>query len=154
MFNDIVQVGVIVKDVDACVDKYRELLGLRDWHINYFDTKTGKGRKFHKDGKPIDAKLKVAWINIGNVELELIEPQDEESHYAEFLREEGPGIHHLLFATTDYDKCAATMVENNIDVVCSGEYQHTRFQMFDTKKDLGLICEIAKGGALTPDESL
>jgi len=26
--------------------------------------------------------------------------------------------------------------------------------MFDTEKDLGLICEIADGEALTPDESL
>jgi len=44
------------------------------------------------------------------------------------------------------------MAKNNVRIIGSGELQHTRFQMFDTAKDLGLICEIAEGQALTPDE--
>ncbi|MGI9287522.1 MAG: VOC family protein, partial [Pseudomonadales bacterium] len=92
-------------------------------------------------------------INIGNVELEVIEPQDEESVYAQFLRDKGSGIHHVMFATPDYDKCSARMAANNVAVIGSGELQNTRFQMFNTEKDLGLICEIADGEALTPDES-
>jgi hypothetical protein len=59
-----------------------------------------------------------------------------------------------MFATSDYDKCSTTMAENNVRVLGSGELQQTRFQMFDTKKDLGLICVIADGEALTPDKSL
>ena len=50
------------------------------------------------------------------------------------------------------DKCSETMAKNNVRIIGSGELQHTRFQMFDTAKDLGLICEIAEGQALTPDE--
>ena len=79
LFNDIVQIGVVVENADATVAKYRELLALRDWHINYVDTEMGKGSNFRKGDKPIVAKAKIAWINIGNVELELIEPQDEDS---------------------------------------------------------------------------
>jgi catechol 2,3-dioxygenase-like lactoylglutathione lyase family enzyme len=154
LFNDIVQIGIVVKNVDTTVAQYRELLGIQDWHINFVDTATGKGSNFRKGDKPIIARAKIAWINIGNVELEIIEPRDEESVYAQFLRDKGPGIHHLMFATSDYDKCSTTMAENNVRVLGSGELQQTRFQMFDTEKDLGLICEIADGGALTPDESL
>ena len=154
LFKDVIQIGVVVDDVDASVAKYRELLDLQDWHINYVDTKNSKGRNFRKDDTPIVAKAKIAWINIGNVELEIIEPQDEKSVYAHFLRDNGPGIHHVMFATSDYDKCSATMARNNIGVIGSGELQQTRFQMFDTQKDLGLICEIADGKALTSDESL
>ena len=43
LFNDIVQIGVVVDNVDASVAKYRQLLGLQDWHINYVDTAIGKG---------------------------------------------------------------------------------------------------------------
>jgi len=154
LFNNIIQIGVVVHDVDACVAKYRELLNLQDWHINYVDTALGKGGNFRKGDKLIVAKAKIAWIQIGNVELEVIEPQDEQSVYAQFLRDRGPGIHHVMFTTSDYDKCSATMARNNVGVIGSGELQQTRFQMFDTEKDLGLICEIADGEALTPDESL
>ena len=152
IFKDIVQIGVVVNDVDACVAKYRELLDLQDWHINYVDTAIGKGSNFRKGDKTIVAKAKIAWIKIGNVELEVIEPRDDESVYAQFLRDKGPGIHHVMFSTSDYDKCSATMAENNVGVIGSGELQQTRFKMFDTEKDLGLICEIADGEALTPDE--
>ena len=154
LFDDIVQIGVVVGDVDACVAKYRELLNLQDWHINYVDTAIGKGNNFRNEKKPVLAKAKIAWIKIGNVELEVIEPRDKDSVFAQFLRERGSGIHHVMFATPDYDKCSATMAENNVGVIGSGELQQTRFKMFDTKNDLGLICEIADGEALTPDESL
>jgi methylmalonyl-CoA/ethylmalonyl-CoA epimerase len=152
LFKDVVQIGVVVSDADACVARYRELLNLQDWHINYVDTEAGKGRNFFIGDKPIAAKAKIAWIAIGNVELEIIEPQDEESVYAQFLRDKGPGIHHVMFAVSDYDKCNESMIENNVEVLGSGELQQTRFQMFDTEKDLGFICEIAEGEALIPDE--
>jgi 4-hydroxyphenylpyruvate dioxygenase-like putative hemolysin len=154
LFNDIVQIGVVVDNVDACVAKYRQLLDMQDWHVNYVDTAIGKGNNFCNGGKHIIAKAKIAWIIIGNVELELIEPRDEESVYAQFLHDKGPGIHHIMFATSDYEKCSATMAANNVGLLGSGELQQTRFQMFDTEKDLGLICEIAEGGALAPDETI
>lgn len=152
LFDNIIQIGVVVDNVDATVTQYRELLGLHHWHINYVDTDSGKGSNFRKGNAPIAAKAKIAWINIGNVELEIIEPQDEDSVYSEFLRDKGPGIHHVMFATPDHDRCAERMAANNIPVLGSGELQDTRFQMFDTQKNLGLICEIAKGDPLVPDE--
>jgi methylmalonyl-CoA/ethylmalonyl-CoA epimerase len=152
LFKDVVQIGVIVSDADACVARYRKLLNLQDWHINYVDTKAGKGRNFFNGSKPVTVKAKIAWITIGNVELEIIEPRDEESIYAEFLRDRGPGIHHVMFAVSDYDQCSESMAGNNVAMIGSGELQQTQFQMFDTEKDLGFICEIARGGALIPDE--
>lgn len=154
LFDNIVQIGVVVENVDATVTKYRELLDLHEWHINYVDTDSGKGSNFRKEDKRISTKAKIAWINIGNVELEIIEPQDEDSVYSQFLRDKGPGIHHVMFATRDYNQCAERMAANNIAVLGCGELQHTRFQMFDTQKRLGLICEIAEGDPLVPDESL
>ena len=152
VFDNIVQIGMVVSNVDEAVSKYREFLDVR-WNINYVDTVNGKGSHFHKQGVPIEARAKIAWTNIGEVELELIEPQDEHSVYAEFLRDKGPGIHHVMFSTPDYDKCIEHMMTNNIAAIGGGELQNTRFQMFDTQKILGVICEIADGDPLIPDES-
>lgn len=154
LFDSVIQIGIVVPDVDKAIESYRDLLQVRKWNINQVDTVTGKGGNFHKNGKPIQAKVKIAWANIGNVELELIEPQDQHSLYADFLRERGPGIHHVMLGTSNYATCLKHMNSQKIAAIGGGELQGTRFQMFDTQELLGFICEIAEGDPLVPDQTL
>lgn len=154
LFDSVIQIGIVVPDVDKAIEGYRDLLHVKKWNINQVDTVTGKGGNFHKNGKPIQAKVKIAWANIGNVELELIEPQDQHSLYADFLKEHGPGIHHVMLGTADYDRCLDHMGEQKVTAIGGGELQDTRFQMFDTQELLGFICEIADGDPLVPDQTL
>ena len=130
------------------------MLQVKRWNINHVDTAIGKGRNFHKNGKPIQTRAKIAWVNIGNIELELIEPQDQHSLYADFLREHGPGIHHVMLGASDYASCLDHMDKQSVAAIGGGELQGTRFQMFDTQELLGFICEIADGDPLVPDQSL
>lgn len=151
LFSNVIQIGIVVPDLNRAIEGYRDLLHLNKWNINYVDTTIGKGGNFHKNGKPIQAKAKIAWVNLGNIELELIEPQDQYSPYADFLREHGPGIHHVMLGTSDYASCLDYMESQNISALGGGELQGTRFQMFDTQELLGFICEIADGDPLVPD---
>ena len=154
LFNDVIQIGIVVSDVNKAIEGYRDLLHLKKWNINQVDTAIGKGGNFHKNGKPIQAKAKIAWANLGNVELELIEPQDQHSLYSDFLKEHGPGIHHVMLGTSDYVTCLDHMDCRNIASIGGGELQGTRFQMFDTQELLGFICEIADGDPLVPEQTL
>jgi hypothetical protein len=154
LFRSVVQIGIVVSDVNKAIEGFRDLLHVNTWNINHVDTAIGKGSNFHKNGKPIQTRAKIAWVNIGNVELELIEPQDHHSLYSDFLREHGPGIHHIMFGTTDYGRCLDHMDKQNVATIGGGELQGTRFQMFDTQELLGFICEIADGDPLVPDQSL
>lgn len=151
--NQIVQIGIVVKDARATANRYRDLLGLDDWRFNEVDTLKGKGSNFRTGNKAIDAKALIAWIPLGSVELELIEPRDDDSVYAEFLRVKGPGIHHVMFEAPDYKNCVNHMNSCGISTLASGELQDTRFHLFDTLADLGLICEIAEGGPLIEDST-
>jgi methylmalonyl-CoA/ethylmalonyl-CoA epimerase len=151
VFNQVVQIGIVVRDAEATARRYRDLLGLDDWRFNDVDTVEGKGSNFRTGGQAIAARALIAWMPLGNVELELIEPRDETSVYAEFLRDKGPGIHHVMFVTPDYDRCVSHMASHGVSTLGSGALQHTRFQLFDTQADLGLICEIAEGEPLVPD---
>jgi methylmalonyl-CoA/ethylmalonyl-CoA epimerase len=152
LFSNVIQIGIVVSDVNKAIEGYRDLLQVKRWNINYVDTTIGKGGNFHKNGKSIQAKAKIAWVNFGNVELELIEPQDQHSLYSDFLREHGPGIHHVMLGTPDYEGCLRHMDQQNIAAVGGGQLQGTRFQMFDTQELLGFICEIADGDPLVPDQ--
>jgi methylmalonyl-CoA/ethylmalonyl-CoA epimerase len=153
LFSDVVQIGIVVQSAEDTARRYQELLGITDWHFNEVDTENGKGANFRSHGEPIEAKALLVWTQLGNVELELIEPKDQDSVYAKFLRERGPGIHHVMFATGDYDACLDRMQANGISTLLSGELQNTRFQLLDTADTLGVMIEIADGEPLVPDRS-
>ena len=149
----ILQIGIVVASVDAAVENYATFLGITDWNINYVDTNHGKGRNFRVGGKEVAVKAKIAWANIGDIELELIEPQDDTSIYAEYLRSNGPGVHHLMFGTHDYQHSVDKMHRYGVESFVTGELQATEFQLFDTQQMLGTICEFATGDPLVPDEA-
>lgn len=152
--DGIVQIGLVVHDAAATAARYEQLLAVQDWFLNEVDSGQGKGENFHHRGRVIEAKARIAWTRIGNVELELIEPLDEDSVYAEFLREHGSGIHHVMFGCADFDACSRRFTEEGIKELAGGELQQTRFKLFDARDSLGLICEIATGGELVPDGAL
>ena len=148
----IVQIGIVVRSAEEAARHYARLIGVTDWNINYVDTDNGRGRNFRIDGNEVSVKAKIAWTNIGNIELELIEPQDETSLYADYLRSHGPGVHHLMFGTNDCDRTAERLRGCGIKRILSGELQATRFHLFDTCDLLGTISEIAEGEALLPED--
>ena len=121
----IVQIGIVVPSVDAVVKNYATLLGITHWNINYVDTDKGKGRNFHVGGKEVAVKAKIAWAQVGDIEPELIEPQDDTSIYAEYLRSNGPGVHHWMFATTNFVQTVNSMRSTGIETLVTGELQAT-----------------------------
>jgi len=51
----------------------------------------------------------------GGIEFELIEPIDDESFVAKFLRERGPGLHHITLEVEDAAAAAADMHSHDIE---------------------------------------
>jgi 4-hydroxyphenylpyruvate dioxygenase-like putative hemolysin len=150
-FPAVVQIGLVVRDLEHTVAHYESLLGWRGWNFNAVDTRAGKGRRFTFGGAPIEARARIAWMEVGAIEIELIEPQDENSIYAEFIRDRGAGLHHVMLATKDYVASLADFEQKGYAVVASGELQQTRFALLDTVEDLGMLIELAEGGPLVPD---
>jgi Glyoxalase/Bleomycin resistance protein/Dioxygenase superfamily len=54
-------------------------------------------------GKPTPFALRIAFGALGGVLLELLEPLDDRSPHAEFLKSHGEGLHHLAFLVPDFD---------------------------------------------------
>lgn len=149
----IVQIGIVVRDLAHAVSRYGALLGWKDWNFNAVDTHAGRGSRFTFGGVPIESQAIIAWMDLGGIEIELIEPKDENSIYAEFLRDRGPGLHHVMLATADYAASLDDFKQKGYAVVVSGELQQTRFALFDTVADLGMLIELADGGPLVPDSA-
>ena len=85
MLRKIHHVGIVVRNLDDAYKFYRDTLGL---HV-------------HKEAVVEDQGVKAALLTIGNSEIELLEPINENGGVAKFLERRGEGLHHICFETTD-----------------------------------------------------
>jgi methylmalonyl-CoA epimerase len=83
MLRKIHHVGIVVRNLDDAYKFYRDTLGL---HV-------------HKEAVVEDQGVKAALLTIGNSEIELLEPINENGGVAKFLERRGEGLHHICFET-------------------------------------------------------
>ena len=88
--------------------------------------------------------MRIAITMWGPLELELIQPVDEKSIWAESLQAHGgkPHIHHLRCEAVDYDAALAHYSERGRGPLMSGGLGTHRFAYLGTEGDVGTILEI------------
>ena len=77
-------IGIAVKSIEASLPYYKDVLGLSLIHIE----------------EVVSEKVRVAFIDSGNIKLELLQPMDETSTIHSFIEKKGEGIHHIAFGVT------------------------------------------------------
>ncbi len=157
VFKGVYQVGLVVKDCRASVKTYYDDYGIGPW--SFYEMSPDSVRDMIVRDKPQPYAMRVAVAFLGEVMIELIEPLDDKSIYAEFLKEHGEGIHHLLFDVEDYDKTVSFFKDKGLGIMQGGNNQGlVKFAYFDTRKELGMISEIAggmaEGGELPPPDEI
>src|ERR1035438_405683 len=63
-----------------------------------------KESKYYYRGVEEQIRLKQAFVQLGDVEVELIQPLEGRNAYQDFLDQTGGGIHHVLFEVPDIDR--------------------------------------------------
>ena len=140
VFTDILQVALVVRDLEASLRTYVHEYGIGPWEIYEFNPSNVSGMV--KDDEPAEYAMRIAIVKLGGVMLELIEPLDDRSIYAEFLSERGEGMHHLGVAARSYGEALATLRAKGHSVLQSGTYNGVTFAYLSTDRDLGMITEI------------
>ncbi len=93
--GDLYQIGVVVRDIEQGMTRYRELLGLGPfWRL---DTHY-EGRYRNWTGTFANKNAFTRW---GKLYLEMIEPGLGEGNAKEWLQTRGEGIFHVGYATDD-----------------------------------------------------
>ena len=85
--------GIAVRSLDEASLFYREVLGLE-----YGGTE-----------EIPDQKVRVAFFQIGEVRIELLEPTAVDSPIAKFLEKRGPGLHHIAYQVEDLPATIAAL---------------------------------------------
>ena len=78
-------IGIAVKSLDAA--RIYTALGLKIDHVENVETQG----------------VKTAFIEVGDANLELLEPLSPDSPVAKFIDKRGEGIHHICFRVTDIE---------------------------------------------------
>jgi catechol 2,3-dioxygenase-like lactoylglutathione lyase family enzyme len=94
-----IQIAWVTGDLDATASMLTALLGVRKWVRM-------PGVHFAPDtcsylGEPADFVADIALSYAGDMQLELIAPVRGRSLYDDFLRDRGPGLHHVCIEAED-----------------------------------------------------
>jgi len=102
MLEKIDHVGIAVKSLNEAV-KFYEALGVKPYHFE----------------EVASQKVKVAFIKVGESNIELLEPTCPESPIAKFLEKKGEGIHHIAYTVQDIKKVLKMLSENGCQLIDS-----------------------------------
>ncbi len=103
-------VAIVVKDIDESLKFWSTALGLELHHVEEVPSQASK----------------VAFIPVGESEIELVQPTTEESGMAAYLEKRGEGLHHLCIEVDDIEakmqelKDAGVRLINNVPQVLPG----------------------------------
>ncbi|MCC7353053.1 MAG: VOC family protein [Anaerolineae bacterium] len=114
-----VQIGAVVRDVQATMDRLSSTFGIGPWHL-YEWPRHRENMKGRYRGQPGNFRFLMAFAQMGHVELELVQPLEGESIYTEFLREKGEGLHHIHFDLPDVQQALASWREDGVATIQSG----------------------------------
>ena len=137
----VTQVGIIVKDIERMLDNYVQVFGLTE-RPKVIVTDAVDKAKTELRGEATPARAKLAFINMGQVTIELIEPDGQPSTWQEHLDTHGESVHHIAFQIKGTDQVVAYLNGQGIATVQQGQYTGGMYSYMDSAPKLGVMLEL------------
>jgi catechol 2,3-dioxygenase-like lactoylglutathione lyase family enzyme len=138
--GDVLQVGIVVKDLEASLERYWTLLGIGPWKIFTYAPPALREATVH--GRRVDYAMRIAVAQAGPTQLELIQPLEGPSIYVEWLERHGEGPHHIQSRVESVEEVLAAFEQLGVGVLMSGKFGEGEFYYLDTEPLFGVIYEI------------
>jgi len=142
-FTETLQIGIVVRDLEATVRRYSDDFGIGPWQR--FEFTPENAPDLHEHGEPAKSSWRLATATVGQVQWELIEPLDDQGIYARFLTEKGGGVHHIAVASRAYDELVSGQKRKGKELALHGTFSGVEVAYLDTERDLGVLVEIFSG---------
>lgn len=136
----ITQVGILVHDIEAASQAYADFFGIEKPGI--IETAPRESALTENRGEATEARAKLAFINMGSVQLELIQPDEYPSTWREYLDEHGEGPHHIAFVVEGMKEKVALLEGKGMPLLQKGEYTGGRYAYIDTIPNLKVLIEL------------
>ena len=131
MITGLSHVSLVVPSLDAAALRLKEIYGLA----------IGEVLVNEQQG------VRLAYVDLGNSRIELMEPSRPDSPIAKFLeRNPAGGIHHFCLAVDSVDEASKTLGAQGVRVLGEGTVQHNvhgeRIAFVHPKDFLGALVEL------------
>ncbi len=129
MINRINHVAIVVEDLDAALRFWRDALGLP------------LSKTEENPGENVD----IAFLPLGESEIELLKPTDPDSGIGKYLAKKGQGMHHLCVEVDDIDAVIARLTGHGIEMINETPRvrdEGTRYAFVHPKSAGGVLVEL------------
>lgn len=138
--NKAVQIGLVVPDIEEAARAWSRLLGVSMPEIILTDPLELAHTEYQGDPSPARAKL--AFLPLGQVTLELIEPVGGPSTWRDQLSVHGPSLHHLAFEVKGMADQLSMLAEHGLSLLQRGDYPGGRYAYVDGTQRFGAVLEL------------
>ncbi|MBN2348054.1 MAG: VOC family protein [Bacteroidales bacterium] len=139
--KQMMQVGIIVKDIEKSSKAWAEFLGLEKVPESSIAAGSELNPTQYK-GAPTDAKAKLAFFELDNITVELIQPIGGPSTWQEFLDTKGEGIHHIAFNVKGMKGQIKNFENSGIPLIQHGGWETGEYSYMDGTNSLALVIEL------------
>lgn len=94
-------IAIVVQDIDAALGFWRDALGLELQGV---------------EDVP-EQKSLVAFLPVGESEVELVQPTTDDSGVARYLQKRGPGMHHICLEVEDIEQMLAQLKAKGVRLI-------------------------------------
>jgi methylmalonyl-CoA/ethylmalonyl-CoA epimerase len=140
----IFQIGFVTRDVEKSIRAWIDNLGIGPWTVLTFTEETMKNLKV--DGKLLTEPFKIiiAATQVGDTQIELIQPVYGATHLAKFLEEKGEGFHHIKEQVSDEQLPGflGHLRSRGIGVLQTGDVGPDVHYHLDTEPKLDFVYEV------------
>lgn len=129
MITRINHVAIVVEDLDAALRFWRDALGL------------SLSKTEENPGENVD----IAFLPVGESEIELLEPTDPESGIGKYLAKKGQGMHHLCVEVDDIEATMARLADHGIELITDTPRtrpEGTRYAFVHPRSAGGVLVEL------------
>lgn len=99
--SHIEHIGIAVKDLQASIAYYENVLGLKCYAIEEVP----------------DQKVKTAFFMVGQTKIELLESTDPQSSVGKFIEKKGEGVHHIAYAVDNVAKALTEVESKSVQLI-------------------------------------
>ena len=122
-------VAVVVEDLDAALAFWQAALGV----------------PLQRTEDNPDEAVRIAFLPLGESEIELLQPTTTDSGIAKYLDKRGPGLHHLCLEVEDIDAAMHRLQEHQIELINETPRSRpdgTRYAFIHPKSTGGVLVEL------------
>jgi methylmalonyl-CoA epimerase len=121
-------IGVVVQDIRQALEAYEAALGL----------------PLREVADMPDQKVRVAFLPVGESNVELVQPLTADSGIARFLEKRGEGVHHICLEVGDIEAAMARLREHGVELIDEAPRKgiHGRVAFVHPKGMHGVLIEL------------